>query len=96
MQNTVLAIKSLWASGEDRCVLLGSLETEGLVASEAEGETDCNVVVAEALADPTGPSKLSEIESRVRAFYSHIRQSLAVGYPGGEGIILSKTVSRRC
>lgn len=40
MLNTVLAITSLWFSGEDRCVLLGSLETEGLAASKAEEETD--------------------------------------------------------
>lgn len=73
MLNIVLAIKSLWPSGEDRYVLLGSLETEGSVTSEAEGESDCNVVATEALADLMGPPELSEIESRFGAFYSHIR-----------------------
>lgn len=40
MLNTVLAFKRLWLSGKDRCVLLGSLEMEGLAASKAEEETD--------------------------------------------------------
>lgn len=39
MLNTVLAIRRLWASGEDRCVLLHSWETEDLAASKSEGET---------------------------------------------------------
>lgn len=45
------------------------------------------MVATEDLADPTGPSNLSKIESQVEVFYSHIRESLAVRYPGGGGII---------
>ena len=44
MLNTVLAIKRLWASGEDRCVLLGSRETEDLAPSKSEEETGWNMV----------------------------------------------------
>lgn len=51
------------------------------------------VVAAEVSTDPMGLSKLSEIESRVEAFYSHIRQSLTVGCPVGWVITLSETVS---
>lgn len=43
------------------------------------------MVATEDLADPTGPSNLSEIESQVQAFYSHIRYSLAMHYPRGGG-----------
>lgn len=88
MLNRVLAFKSIWASGEDTRVLLGSPEREGLVASEIDG----SVLATLPLADPMGPSKLSEIESRVGIFYSHIRQSLAMGCPSEAGIIFNKTV----
>lgn len=93
MLKTVLADKSLWSSGEDIYVQLGSLETEDFVASEAEEESDCSVVATEASAYPMGLAQLSKSESRVSSFSSPIQQSLAVGCPMGHGITVNKTVS---
>jgi len=52
MLKKVLAMfmgSSLWTSGENICVQLGSLETDSLVGSEAEEESDCGVVAPEDL-----------------------------------------------
>lgn len=73
MLNIVLVIKSLWFSGEDRYVLLGFLEIEGLVIFEVEGEIDCNVVAIEVLVDFMGFLELFEIELRFGVFYFYIR-----------------------
>lgn len=93
MLKKVLAIRSSWASGENIYVQLGSLEADGLVASEAEEESTCGVIAPEGPAYPMGLSQLSTIESMVKAFYSPIQQSLSVGCPVEGGITVNKTAS---
>lgn len=93
MLKKVLNIKSLWASGKNIYVQLDFLETDGLVAFEAEEESDCGVVAPEAPADPMGLSQLSPTDSRVKTFYSPIQQLLASGCPMEGGITMNKTAS---
>lgn len=72
---------------------MGCLEIDRFVASEAEEESNCRMVASEAPRYPMGLSQLSAVESRVKAFYSPIQESLSVGCPMEGGITVNKTAS---